>query len=115
MPDPNPIVFFQIATTREGRRFYEELFDWQVSATGRIDPGGQGDFDPKGAFIEVKEGRQPFVSPWFRVLDLWGTVEKAEGLGAQVIVPIRRQDGDSGPHIALLRAPDGLSFGLVQQ
>ncbi len=113
MPDPNPVVFWQIATTPEGRRFYEELFDWQVAEDGRIDPGGPGDFDPKGAFLRLKDGQQPFVSLWIRVLDLWGTFDKAEALGASVLRPIGRVG--EGPHTALLRAPDGMTFGLVQQ
>lgn len=114
MPDPNPIVFFQITTTPEGRRFFEELFDWQVTPEGNIDPGGPGDFDPKGFFRPAKDGQPPFVTPWFRVLDLWATVERAQAMGAEVLIPIRRQN-EGGPHIALLRAPEGLSFGLVQQ
>ena len=113
MPDPNPIVFWQIATTPEGRAFYQELFDWQIADDGRIDPGGPGDFDPKGSFLPVKEGQQPFFSPWFRVLDLPATFEKAQALGATVLIPIRRQN-EGGPHIALVRAPDGQSIGLVQ-
>lgn len=112
MPDPNPLVFFQIVTTPVGRRFFEELFDWTVSPKGGIAPGGPGDFDPQGAFLEAKEGQQPTVTAWFRVLDLWATFEKAQALGASVIIPIRQDQ--NGTHIALVRAPDGQAVGLVQ-
>jgi hypothetical protein len=117
---PSPLVFFDIASPdAEGvRAFYAELFDWRFSAgdatqaTIGIDPGGPGDFDVTGTLRGLPAGAAPTVTLWFRVDDLWGTVARAEALGARVLVPIRQTDG--GTHIALVRAPDGQAVGIVQ-
>jgi uncharacterized protein len=111
---PNPIVFFQIATSDlpAARAFYGELFDWTISETGGIDPGGPADFDTTGAFRALPEGQAPFVTPWFRVDDLWKTLERAMELGAQEVLSIRQQPG--GAHFCIVRAPDGQTLGLVQ-
>lgn len=115
---PSPLVYFQIATpdTEAARAFYAALFDWHWGdPSGRsvpIDAQGPGDFDPKGSLLQLAEGATPFVTPWFRVDDLWATFEKAQALGAQVIVPIRQSAG--GTHSCLVRGPDGQTIGIVQ-
>jgi uncharacterized protein len=118
---PSPLVFFDIATPdpERMRAFYAALFDWtfgdgppeQPRAT--IDPGGPGDFDPKGTLRALDAGAAPAVTLWFRVADLWATVAKAETLGAKVLIPIR-QTAPGAAHIALVRAPDGQAVGIVQ-
>ncbi len=116
---PSPLVYFQIATpdTEAARAFYGALFDWKFGEpAGRvtaIDAQGPGDFDVTGSFLRLQEGATPFVTPWFRVDDLWATFDRAQSLGAQVILPIR-QSGSEGAHSCLLRAPDGQAFGMVQ-
>lgn len=115
---PSPLVYFQIATpnTEAVRAFYSALFDWKWGESdGRtvtVDAQGPGDFDPKGSLRQLPEGATPFVTPWFRVDDLWATLEKAQALGAQVIVPIRQSAG--GTHSCLVRGPDGQTIGIVQ-
>jgi hypothetical protein len=111
---PNPIVFFQIATSDvpAARAFYGALFDWTISDAGRIDPGGPADFDTTGEFRGLPDGQTPFVTPWFRVDDLQKTFARAQELGAEVIIPIRQ--GPGGQHLCLVRAPDGQTLGIVQ-
>jgi predicted enzyme related to lactoylglutathione lyase len=113
---PSPLVYFQIATTdlEASRRFFSELLDWDLGDEGTvgIDPQGPADFDVKGAFFPLPAGGAPFVTPWFRVSHLAGTLAKAEALGARVIAPVRRTAG--GADVALIRTPEGLAVGIVQ-
>jgi uncharacterized protein len=113
---PSPLVYFQIATAdiERSKAFYGELFGWDMAdgSTGAIDPQGPGDFDAKGAFLKIEADAPPFVTPWFRVVDLAATLAKAEALGARVLVPVRRTP--AGTDIALIRTPEGHSVGIVQ-
>ncbi|MPZ98842.1 MAG: hypothetical protein GEU80_05785 [Dehalococcoidia bacterium] len=116
---PSPIVQFHITSedpTRT-RAFFEQVFDWKIGDPGTpavpIDPQGPGDFDVKGAFRQGPEGAPSAVTLFFRVADLWVTVEKAESLGARVLVPIQQQGG-AGPHFAIVRTPEGQPLGIVQ-
>ena len=115
---PSPLVYFQIATpdTEAARALYGALFDWKwgepAGRTLPVDPQGPGDFDPQGSLFTIAEGAVPFVTPWFRVGDIWATFERARALGAEVVIPIRQAGG--GPHTCLVRAPDGQTVGIVQ-
>lgn len=115
---PSPLVFFQIATPDPAatRAFFTALFDWTCSESTPgfidIDPGGPADFDPKGQFMRSKPGAAPFVQPFWRVSDLAATVARALELGATTVVAPTRTA--AGTDIAILRSPEGLSFGVVQ-
>jgi uncharacterized protein len=112
---PSPVVYFTIGTPdlERAREFYRAVFDWRIEdGAGAIDPLGPGDFDVKGSFRALPEGSAPAVTLFFRVSDLWASVEKAQALGAELVVPIRQTE--AGAHIALVRAPDGQSVGIVQ-
>jgi hypothetical protein len=117
---PSPVVFFQIATAdpASAREFYGQLFDWGFTETGNtltpiaINPKGPGDFDANGTFLQLPPGAPPFVSIFVRVEDLWATMARAEALGAAVVLPISQVPG--GPHVAIIRSPEGHSIGIVQ-
>ncbi len=117
---PSPVVFFQIGTTdpAAARAFYGQLFDWEFTETGNprtpvsINPKGPGDFDANGALLQLPPGAPPFVSIFVRVEDLWATVARAEALGATVVLPITQPPG--GPHLAIIRGPEGHTIGIVQ-
>lgn len=111
---PNPLVFFQIAVSDlpEARKFYEHVFDWDVSEDGVIDPGGPADFDVRGSFRPAKPGAPTSVIPWFRVEDLWAAFERVKEADGEVVVPIRQDH--VGRHVCIVRAPDGLTLGIVQ-
>ncbi len=118
---PSPIVMFQINTADpEGsRRFYGALFDWDfdesefVIAPTFIDPRGPADFDPRGAFMPLEPGDEPFISVFIRVADLWDTVNRAEEHGAEVLTPI--SELANGAHYAEIKSPEGHRIGIVQQ
>ena len=116
---PSPIVFFQIASVdpEASKAFYEEVFDWSFGEPGAdggisVDPQGPGDSDAKGSLTRLPGGGSQAVTLFIRVSDLWGTVERAEALGADLLVPIRQIP--AGPHMAIIRAPDGPALGIIQ-
>ncbi len=117
---PSPLVFFQLAVSDppRTRAFLDELFDWQPAkpdARGAIpvNPGGPGDFDVTGTLMPHIEGRQQ-ATLFFRVEDLWATVARAEELGGSIVMSIRQLNPD-GPHLAMVRTPDGeLTLGVVR-
>jgi predicted enzyme related to lactoylglutathione lyase len=117
---PNPMVFFTIAArdAEATKRFFSELFDWQWNEGGpgivaTIDPGGPADFDPKGALTQVAPDAAPFISIFIRVDDIDATLAKAQQLGAQLVLPKVQQPG-GGPHIGIIRTPEGHPIGIVQ-
>ena len=116
---PSSIVFFQIASAdpEASQAFYDELFDWKFGDGGvgggiSVDPQGPADFDAKGSLTALRGDGAPTVTLFVRVSDLWGTIERAEALDAEVIVPITQIP--SGAHISIIRAPDGLALGIIQ-
>ena len=111
---PNPLVFFQIAVADvpEARKFYEHVFDWKVGEDGFINPDGPADFDVRGAFRPAKPGAATSVVPWFRVEDLWAAFDRVKEAGGEVVVEIRQDH--IGRHVCIVRAPDGLTMGIVQ-
>ena len=118
---PSPVVFFQIATAdpARAREFFGALFDWDFSENAipitpvSIDPKGPADFDPKGSFLQLPDGRAPYISVFVRVEDLWKTVTKAEELGAGIVLPITQTP--TGSHVAIIQTPEGHTLGIVQQ
>lgn len=120
----NPLVFFQIVTPmpEELQSFLTEVFDWKITGGGdpssgcSIDPQGPADLDVKGAVRPADEDQAgtatSSVIPYFRVQDLWQTVERAERLGAEIVTPIYQTPG--GAHTATFRTVGGLLVGLFQ-
>lgn len=111
---PNPIVHFEI-TGADGpalQGFYRELFDWKIDANnewqyGMVEPGGVGGID--GGISSTEDGN-PRVSVYAAVDDLQGYLDKAERLGASVVMPVTDM-GDFA--IALFADPAGNVTGLV--
>ncbi|HVV08942.1 VOC family protein [Amycolatopsis sp.] len=82
----SPFVFMDVRTTDVGasRRFYTELFGWQVADLPV--PMFTGETGPWGALTQLAEddARQPQWIPYAPVADLDAAVAKAVGLGATV-------------------------------
>jgi predicted enzyme related to lactoylglutathione lyase len=116
----NPVVFFQFASPDPAatQAFLAELFEWEFGEgtpgvyAASIDPGGPGDFDVKGALLQLPEGGTPFISVFVRVGNLVRTFERAKELGAQVLVAPTRTA--TGVDVSIIRTPDGLVLGIVQ-
>ena len=50
--------------------------------------------------------------PWFRVEDFWAAFDRVKEAGGEVVVEIRQDH--IGRHVCIVRAPDGLTMGIVQ-
>ena len=119
---PSPIVYFQLGATdaRAAADFVREVFDWQVSGADgtvlNIDTGA-GQIDPNDIFVsgsirQLSADLQPVTSVYVQVADLDATLEKASARGARVIVP--RTDRPGQATVAVIQAPSGHTFGIVQ-
>lgn len=119
---PSPIVSFQIGATDAPAlaAFCREVFDWDLrepegAVTGidthasEVDPN---DIFVNGSIRQLAPGAEQFVSLYVRVADLDGTIEKAVARGAVVVVPRRDREGQAT--VAVIEAPTGHRFALVQ-
>ncbi|MFN8638040.1 MAG: hypothetical protein U0360_00940 [Dehalococcoidia bacterium] len=119
---PSPIVFFQIGSldAPATAAFLRDVFDWSVDASNEaligIDTGASqvipNDIVVSGAIRQLSSGRAPFTSVYVRVADLDDTLVRAAAHGARIVVP--RTDRPGQPTVAIIEAPGGHSFGVVQ-
>jgi predicted enzyme related to lactoylglutathione lyase len=113
-------VFFQLTASDPAATyaFLDALFGWERAepderGTISIRAGGPADFDVTGVLMPQRAGRQQ-ATLFFRVEDLQATVTKAEELGGQIVMSIRRST-PTGPHLAIVSTPGGeLNVGIVQ-
>ena len=119
---PSPIVYFQLGATDTAAAadFLRDVFEWQIGdadgAVLNIDTGA-GQIEPNDIFVsgslrQLAAGRQPSTSLYVRVADLDATLERATARGATVIVP--RTDRPGQATVAVIQAPTGHTFGIVQ-
>jgi predicted enzyme related to lactoylglutathione lyase len=112
---PNPVVHFEI-TGADGpalQSFYRDLFDWKIDANnewqyGMVETGGEGGIN--GGISGDQDGSAR-VSVYAEVDDLQAYLDKAERLGARVVMPVTDM-GDFA--IALFTDPAGNVTGLVK-
>jgi hypothetical protein len=102
-----------IATDPEAAaKFYGEAFGWRVdraNALGyRAVDGGEGGMS--GGIWPAPPGAGAFVQLFVEVADVEAAVARAVGLGATVLLP--RAVLPDGDVMAVLRDPQGVSFGL---
>jgi predicted enzyme related to lactoylglutathione lyase len=109
------VAFFEIVSTdaERARKFYAELFDWQVDADPAM--GGYALVDTGGG---IGGGIGPSVTPgdsgvkiYLRVDDIDAYLDRAEQLGGQRLVPPTDLPGDFG-RFAIFADPDGNPVGL---
>src|SRR5215212_9980393 len=89
---PNPVVHFEI-TGADGpvlQSFYRDLFDWKIDANnewqyGMVETGGEGGIN--GGISGNQDGSAR-VSVYAAVDDLQAYLDKAERLGARVVMPV---------------------------
>jgi len=109
-----PVVQWQMVTKdpEEAARFYGALFGWKVGAQNalryrQVDTGGT----PGGIWPAPAEG-PGFVQLFVAVPDVAAAAERAQALGASIVVPPTvLPDGDT---MAILHDPNGVPFGLVR-
>jgi uncharacterized protein len=111
---PNPVVHFEI-TGADGsalQSFYRDLFDWKIDANnewqyGMVETGGEGGIN--GGISGNQDGSAR-VSVYAAVDDLQAYLDKAERLGARVVMPVTDM-GDFA--IAMFADPAGNVTGLI--
>jgi uncharacterized protein len=105
----NVVNYFEIGTPDAGatKAFYGQLFDWKID-----DPSngyGMVEGDKGGVWDTATMGGASWAIFYVQVDDVKAAIEKAEGLGAKVVVPFT----DSGPlEFAHLQDPHGNRFGV---
>lgn len=86
---PSPVNYFEIGTpnSEASRKFYGELFDWQIAD---IPKGGYGmiDVDRGGMWDTAEIGGGSWAIFYVQVEDVEATVRKAVELGGEVIMPL---------------------------
>ena len=114
----NAVAHWQIGSKnpQATSRFYSKLFEWQIdSANGlgyrEVKTGNAQGID--GGIWPCPPDGQSLVQLFVDVDDVAAQVEKAEALGAKVIVPASTlPDGDV---MAILLDPAGLAFGICKR
>lgn len=112
---PRPVVHFEI-TAREPevlRRFYAELFTWDIG-DGPIMNIGPGIGGPEpGPGGHIRQSSHTGVTLYVQVRDLRESLDRAAELGGAVLM--EPFDVPGGPTIAAITDPEGNAVTLVQQ
>ena len=112
-----PVMRWQILAKdpNKATEFYTRLFDWKVNddnALGyrMIDTGSERGIQG-GIWPSPPEGHS-FVQLYIEVDDVSGSVEKAIGMGAGVIVPPQKLP--DGEEMAIILDPEGIPFAVFK-
>jgi predicted enzyme related to lactoylglutathione lyase len=115
MASANPIGWVEIIGKdgAKAQQFYSNLFGWEVDAANPMNYGMvQGDDHPVGVGIGQAMDGKPLLTAYITVDDLQATLDKAKGLGAEVVMP--PMDVPGGPSIAQFKDPDGNVVGIMK-
>jgi predicted enzyme related to lactoylglutathione lyase len=98
----------------KAQKFYSDLFGWKIDANNPMNygvveapEGGIG-----GGITNSMDGKGG-VTVYVDVDDLQGTLDKAKGLGAEIILPPMEVEGQGGLKIAQFKDPDGNIIGVM--
>jgi uncharacterized protein len=112
---PHPVMQFQILSKSpdETARFYSGLFDWSIDANNplgyrRIETGSKEGI--QGGIWPAPPQSPNFVQLFVAVEDMKRAVQKAEGLGAKVLIPPTALP--EGDELAVLQDPHGMPFAV---
>ncbi|MCX6022261.1 MAG: VOC family protein [Chloroflexi bacterium] len=112
---PNPVMHWEISAEdpKKIQEFYGSLFDWQIDANN---PYNYGLVDTKAEGINGgiggTEGGGKRITFYVQVDDLQAYLDKAVGLGAQVLMPPTEIPG--AVTMALFADPEGNVTGLIK-
>ncbi len=112
----SPLVAWQVVARDpdDAAAFLEGLFGWQVSADNRL---GYREIATgsavTGGIWQAPPEAIDLVQLYVGVDDVDAAVERAVSLGAVIVLP--RQDLPDGDQMAIVRAPGGTTWGLVQR
>jgi predicted enzyme related to lactoylglutathione lyase len=111
----NPVTWFEILG-KDGaslQKFYGDLFGWKVDAANPMNYGMvEGKDGGIGGGIAAAQDGKPAVTVYISVDDLQSTLDKAKGLGAEVVMP--PMDVPNGPKIASFKDPQGNVIGIMK-
>src|SRR5947209_1527631 len=105
----NVVNYFEIGTPDSGATvgFYGDLFGWQIGDAS--DGYRMVDGDKGGIWDTTDIGGGSWAIFYVQVDDVKAVIDKAESLGAKVVVPFT----DNGPlEFAHLQDPQGNRFGV---
>lgn len=111
----NPFSYFELHTPdlAASRAFYGKLFDWkieEVSIPGHKYAEVNAGAGPAGGIRgDLEQLKKPLWMAYFAVADIDEGVNKAQSLGAKVVVP--RTDIPEGSY-AVFSDPQGATFAL---
>lgn len=110
---PNPVVHFEIGCreSEKTQSFYSELFGWTTEVAGPAALISTGSDEGIQGHI-TSLGHEPFnyVTVYVQVDDLQGYLDKAIGLGGQMMIPPTEVPGMGA--FAWLTDLDGNTIGL---
>jgi predicted enzyme related to lactoylglutathione lyase len=111
-----PVTHWQIMAKDINKQaaFYGALFDWKATAdkhVGYLQVDTRSDRGISGGFWPAGTQGQPSVQLFIEVDDVPACVAQATALGASVVVPPTPLP--EGATLAVLRDPEGVSFGLT--
>jgi predicted enzyme related to lactoylglutathione lyase len=112
----NPVVHFEVGAVdaERARRFYAELFDWDI----RVDPSGYGMIGTgspagiAGGLMPTPPGRPAYVTFYVGVDDLDEALARVVELGGKPLVEPQQISAEMA--FALFTDPDGNVVGLLR-
>jgi predicted enzyme related to lactoylglutathione lyase len=113
----NPVVHFEIgaADARRARRFYSDLFGWdvQVDESGYAMVGTGSAVGIAGGIMPAPAGRPPWVTFYVSVADLDKALVRVDELGGRRLMGPQPIGEDMA--FAMFTDPEGNVVGLVQE
>ena len=110
-------VEISCAEPEKAWEFYRQLFGWTIDADpsggpvhGSVDTGSK--VGARGGIGSSRDGK-PAVDIYAKVDDLTKYLERAEGLGATIVMPAMKVDEHT--EIAMFTDPQGTTFGLYSE
>lgn len=120
--DPGSMCWNELLTsdTAQATAFYGELFGWTAQT---MNMGALGDYTifgaaadrPAAGMMPIQQEMGPIPPHWlvyFAVADCSASLDRAAGLGAQVLVPVTEIPGMG--MFSVLQDPAGAVFGIFQ-
>ncbi len=114
MASTNPVTWFEILGNDGAslQKFYGDLFGWKIDAANPMNYGMvEGKDGGIGGGISAAQDAKPQVTVYVVVDDLQAMLDKAKGLGGEIVMP--PMDVPGGPKIAQFKDPQGNVIGIM--